>query len=472
MINILNQAFINRTASEVGGALQKKEQPGGNSFNSILNEQIKDNRSDVREISADKKESSMEKPDSSITKSNESEELERESEKRKAELEASKRNIYQNEKITKTEKNKKHDDLTSIDIISASELFARTTEVKAEISKPGKNSTRDEIQLKHRHTDSPKIINIEKKEATEPGSGIMEMMSSLRSFLSQIKTDSRQLSSIKEIKDESEKFDKLKLKLDDKDSASFIRQLFSKMKTAIDKLPDTADDKSKIKDGFAALTENFKKIEKKIQPKTENVLNTKLQEIFTHAVPAAEKAGEVFESGSIKSRQTQVDNNSQPSYNPYTIRHETGIKKLESSSSWQKNSLFDEKFQSIIDNAKIVVRDGKNGSFTLKLNPEELGSVKINIGLEEGVVKAKFIVDNEQAKEALQHNIRSIMEELENSGVAVGEFQVNVSGEQMPFAWNDENNQTSIKSFSDSAITAEYEYISEMSHEGSLNLVV
>ena len=42
-------------------------------------------------------------------------------------------------------------------------------------------------------------------------------------------------------------------------------------------------------------------------------------------------------------------------------------------------------FSNAIDKAKISVRDSRNGTFTVRLNPRELGSVNVNLIMENGV---------------------------------------------------------------------------------------
>ncbi len=105
----------------------------------------------------------------------------------------------------------------------------------------------------------------------------------------------------------------------------------------------------------------------------------------------------------------------------------TASPSLHGNGNADKNILFREQLQTIIDNSRVTVRDSRNATFSVKLNPKELGNINVNIGLEHGVLSGKFLVDSAESKELLLQNLVYIKQQLEESGISVGEFQVNIN---------------------------------------------
>jgi hypothetical protein len=118
---------------------------------------------------------------------------------------------------------------------------------------------------------------------------------------------------------------------------------------------------------------------------------------------------------------------------------------------------FSRQLESLLDNARVVVRDSRNGSFSMSLNPESLGRVTVNLGLEDGVISGRFLVESREAKDALMENLDSMRGKLEEAGIAVGDFQVNVRDEHRRFSQSDEMN-SGTGSFRDFARDEEREY--------------
>lgn len=65
----------------------------------------------------------------------------------------------------------------------------------------------------------------------------------------------------------------------------------------------------------------------------------------------------------------------------------------------------------------------------LQLNPESLGKVKIKLTTEEGVTKAKFLVETPEAKEALEKNISKLKDNLESQNVNVKHIDISFEQE-------------------------------------------
>lgn len=141
-----------------------------------------------------------------------------------------------------------------------------------------------------------------------------------------------------------------------------------------------------------------------------------------------------------------------------------------------RNMDFRENLQDIIDKAKISVRDSRNGTFTVRLNPRELGNVNVNLIMENGVITGKFFVDSDDVKIQLQNNLSDLKLQLEESGISVGEFSVNVNDQRGKYLrQNDENTQISmsfINSEKDLITAADQYSLNTVMHNGYINMVV
>jgi len=104
-----------------------------------------------------------------------------------------------------------------------------------------------------------------------------------------------------------------------------------------------------------------------------------------------------------------------------------------------KTPEFRQNLQEIIDKARITVRDSRNGNFSVKLYPRELGNVNVNLSLDHGTITARFVVDSEEAKNLLSQNMDNLRQQLKDAGIEVGEFFVNVNDHGKKFF--QENNQ-------------------------------
>lgn len=112
-----------------------------------------------------------------------------------------------------------------------------------------------------------------------------------------------------------------------------------------------------------------------------------------------------------------------------TDRHDSFIQvnakqNLSTSATATKPVVHDQLMQ-LLSKAK-VIQEGEKTSLSLKLYPESLGKLSVNLGLEHGILSGRFIVESQEAKELLLQQLESIRWELEHSGVQVGEFEVNV----------------------------------------------
>lgn len=66
-------------------------------------------------------------------------------------------------------------------------------------------------------------------------------------------------------------------------------------------------------------------------------------------------------------------------------------------------------------------------SMEIMLNPQNLGKVNLLVSVREGVVTAKIVAENEQVQKALESQIITLKENIQNQGIKIDEVQVTVS---------------------------------------------
>lgn len=82
--------------------------------------------------------------------------------------------------------------------------------------------------------------------------------------------------------------------------------------------------------------------------------------------------------------------------------------------------------QQIIEQVKIVIHPAQT-SMEMQLNPEHLGKVNLNITSKDGVMTAQFLTQTQVAKEAIESQIQTLRETLEQQGIKVEAIEVAVS---------------------------------------------
>jgi Flagellar hook-length control protein len=80
----------------------------------------------------------------------------------------------------------------------------------------------------------------------------------------------------------------------------------------------------------------------------------------------------------------------------------------------------------IIDKIKVSVTQDKT-SMELSLNPDHLGKVNLSVQSKDGIMTAHFIVQNEISKEAIESQIHTLRDTLNNQGIKVEAIEVTVS---------------------------------------------
>jgi flagellar hook-length control protein FliK len=135
---------------------------------------------------------------------------------------------------------------------------------------------------------------------------------------------------------------------------------------------------------------------------------------------------------------------------------------------------FSEKLDELIDKAHITIRDAKNGQISMKMFPENLGRVNVQLGLENGILSAKFLVENNEAKQALTESFSQLQNVFLNEGISVGSFQVDVRNENRFPNSQAVEGDASTASLRSIEVEAETEYgaLQIMSHNGTIDLII
>ena len=80
----------------------------------------------------------------------------------------------------------------------------------------------------------------------------------------------------------------------------------------------------------------------------------------------------------------------------------------------------------IVKSAHIVLRDGDSGTIRLRLHPESLGGVKIELKLADNGISGKIIVESDEAKNAFEKNMAQLQDAFAQGGFESARLEVEV----------------------------------------------
>lgn len=80
----------------------------------------------------------------------------------------------------------------------------------------------------------------------------------------------------------------------------------------------------------------------------------------------------------------------------------------------------------IVQRAQFVLREHGAGEIRLTLKPESLGTVRINLSLDDHQVLGRIVVDSAEVKAAFDDNIADLRERMQRSGFTMGNLDVSV----------------------------------------------
>ena len=102
-------------------------------------------------------------------------------------------------------------------------------------------------------------------------------------------------------------------------------------------------------------------------------------------------------------------------------------------------SIFRKDFTDAVKDKVMLMISQKLQQFDITLDPPELGNMQVRVNLQNEQAAVSFIVQNQQAKDALEQNMHKLRDMLAEQGVDVGDANV----EQQSKENTDENNQDS-----------------------------
>ncbi|WIF94638.1 flagellar hook-length control protein FliK [Caminicella sporogenes] len=110
-----------------------------------------------------------------------------------------------------------------------------------------------------------------------------------------------------------------------------------------------------------------------------------------------------------------------------SIENEKVINGVKSGQFLKNNNLeLGKIFNQIIENAKTYINDD-NSQITIKLKPDFLGNLSMKIIVERGILIAKFDVESQIVKQAIEANLEDLRNALSEKGFEIKEFSVSVN---------------------------------------------
>ncbi len=86
--------------------------------------------------------------------------------------------------------------------------------------------------------------------------------------------------------------------------------------------------------------------------------------------------------------------------------------------------------QDIVKAAHIVLRDGDSGLIRLRLEPESLGNVKIELKMTEKNITGRIVVETDEARNAFEKSLSGLREAFAEGGFETASLEVSVGGGQ------------------------------------------
>jgi flagellar hook-length control protein FliK len=102
-------------------------------------------------------------------------------------------------------------------------------------------------------------------------------------------------------------------------------------------------------------------------------------------------------------------------------------KTVNTSGTTQGQNLKESVMQQIIQRASYVFQNGAQGEVRIFLRPENLGDLNLKVKIDQDVVTAKFTATSNEVKAIIENNLGQLKNALEQMGIKVSKFEVNVS---------------------------------------------
>jgi flagellar hook-length control protein FliK len=80
----------------------------------------------------------------------------------------------------------------------------------------------------------------------------------------------------------------------------------------------------------------------------------------------------------------------------------------------------------IVQSARVILRDGDSGTIRLRLRPESLGNVKIELNLSDNNISGRIVVESDEAKSAFERNMGELADAFKRGGFESASLEVAV----------------------------------------------
>lgn len=182
--------------------------------------------------------------------------------------------------------------------------------------------------------------------------------------------------------------------------------------------------------------------------KGKNELGDKVDEKSAQQLKASLSANASFTD--VSARATQVASQAAAQHaieqlNPTVTSEATQSQKTNAQLHQETISIFRKDFSDAVKDKVMLMISQKLQQFDIKLDPPELGNMQVRVNLQSEQAAVNFVVQNQQAKEALEQNMHKLRDMLAQQGVDVGDANVEQQSQQSgseEFADNATSQQT------------------------------
>jgi len=114
-----------------------------------------------------------------------------------------------------------------------------------------------------------------------------------------------------------------------------------------------------------------------------------------------------------------------------TLKFESGELKSGSETGSTSSGAFRRLFiPEIVQQSRIILKDGGKGEIRLILKPESLGMVRIRINIQDNSIEGRILVENNSVRELFEGNLEHLKNALRSEGFGTAALEVAVGGEK------------------------------------------
>ena len=168
-------------------------------------------------------------------------------------------------------------------------------------------------------------------------------------------------------------------------------------------------------------------------PKGKNELGEKVEDKSAQQLKASLSANASFTDVSARATQVASQTAEQQAIeqlSPAVTSEVTQSQKTNAQLHQETISIFRKDFSDAVKDKVMLMISQKLQQFDIKLDPPELGNMQVRVNLQSEQAAVNFVVQNQQAKEALEQNMHKLRDMLAQQGVDVGDANVEQQSQQ------------------------------------------